>query len=126
MVSAAVSGDYTFPNTLYIHTEALFNSQGVRRNAADFRPEALQHGLLSPARFSVYQEISYNMTPLVRGSSFVIYNPDDHSAAVVPSVVWSAVENLDIMGIALRFTGRGGTEYGGLGTMIFLRAKYSF
>jgi hypothetical protein len=66
MASAAVSGDYTFPSSFYIHTEVLYNSKGVTENAALARPYALELGLLSPARWSVYQEFSYDVTPALR------------------------------------------------------------
>ena len=124
--SAAVSGDYTFPNTLYLHTEFLMNSEGVRVDAAAFRPVALQRGLLSPARFSIYQEIAFDVTPLVRGTLFAILNPDDGSSVVVPSISWNAAENLDVMGLLIYSRGDEGTEYGDYGRILFLRLRYSY
>ena len=41
---AAVSADYTFSNSLYIHTEILFNREGVTENAALWWPLALSRG----------------------------------------------------------------------------------
>ncbi len=126
MISAALSGDYTFPNSFYIHTEALYNSQGVTENAALARPRAELLGLLSPARWSLYQEFSYDVTPLVRAGVFAIYNPDDHSAISSPSATWSVITNLDLTLLAFLFSGASLTEYGGLGTITYLRLKWSF
>jgi hypothetical protein len=126
MISAALSGDYTFPSSFYIHTEALYNSEGVTENAALARPRAAALGLLSPGRWSLYQEFSYDVTPLVRASAFAIYNPDDHSAVVSPSATWSVITNLDLTLVALVFSGAPLTEYGGLGTITYLRLKWSF
>ena len=126
MVSTALSGDYTFPNSFYIHTEALYNSEGVTTDAALARPRSLALGLLSPARWSLYQEFSYDISPLVRAGAFVIYNPDDHSSVVFPSVTWSIITNLDLTLLALFFSGAPLTEYGGFGTVTYLRLKWSY
>jgi hypothetical protein len=126
MLSAALSGDYTFPNSFYIHTEAMYNSEGVTADAALARPRAVALGLLSPARWSLFQEFSYNVSPLVRAGAFAIYNPNDHSAVIFPSVTWSVITNLDLSFLALFFSGAPLTEYGGLGTLAYLRLKWSF
>jgi hypothetical protein len=126
MVSAALSGDYTFPNSFYIHTEILYNSMGVTKDAALFRLRAEQLSLLSPARWSVYQEFSYNISPLVRGSVFALINPDDGSIAFVPSVTWSAVTDLDLMALGLIFSGPTESEFGGTGKGIYVRGRWSF
>ena len=126
MTSAAVSGDYTFPNSFYIHTEVLYNSKGVTENAALARPSAVALGLLSPARWSLYQEFSYDVSPLVRAGVFAIYNPDDHSSVIFPSATWSVITNLDLTALALFFSGAPLTEYGGYGAIGYLRLKWSF
>ena len=124
--SAALSADYTFSNSLYLHTEALFNSNGKTRNAGLFYQQALQAGLLSPARWSVFQEVSYDISPLVRGSMFGIYNPTDRSAVLVPQLTWSVQSNLDFTAIAFFATGNYLTEWGDYGTSVFGRVKFSF
>ena len=124
--SAALSADYTFSNSLYLHTEALFNSNGKTRNAGLFYQQALQAGLLSPARWSVFQEVSYDISPLVRGSMFGIYNPTDRSAVLVPQLTWSVQSNLDFTAIAFFATGKHFSEWGDYGTSVFGRVKFSF
>lgn len=126
MVSGAISGDYTFPSSFYVHSEILYNSEGVQKNTMAARGRAISLGLLSPARLSWYQEFSYDISPLIRGSIFSIVNPDDRSLVVVPSVTWSVVTDLDVTLLAMSFGGRTGTEYGQLGTAIFARCKWSF
>ena len=126
METGALSGDYTFSNTLYFHAEALFNSIGVTRDAAMFAPQARILGLLSPARWSLFGEVSYDITPLVRGSVFALQNPTDGSRVFVPSVTWSVVTNLDLTGIALLFQGDAMSEFGGYGESAYLRLKWSF
>jgi len=124
-VSTALSGDYTFPSSLYVHVETLYNSIGVTERAALFERQSLVLGLLSPSRWSLFGEISYDLTPLIRGSVFALQNPIDGSRVVVPSFTWSVVTNLDLTLIALLFRGDALTEFGGYGEGGYLRIKYS-
>lgn len=124
--SGVLSADYTFPNSLYLHSELLFNSNGKIRNAGIFYREALQVGMLSPARWSLFQEVGYDITPLLRGSVFGIFNPDDHSAVVLPYFTYSVITNLDLMVLGFVTSGKSGSEYGDFGNSVFVRLKYSF
>jgi len=126
MVSSALSLDYTLPSSLYFHVESLFNSIGVTKDAALFEQESLSLGLLSPARWSLFGEVSYDITPLIRGSIFGLQNPIDASRVLVPSVTWSVVTNLDLTAIGLLFHGNQLTEFGGYGQSGYLRLKFSF
>jgi hypothetical protein len=126
MVSGALSVDYTFPSSLYFHIESLYNSIGVTERAALFQRQSLALGLLSPSRWSMFGEISYDITPLVRGSVFALQNPLDNSRVLVPSVTWSVATNLDLTVIALLFHGDTLTEFGGYGESGYLRLKFSF
>ena len=124
--SGTLSADYTFPNNLYLHTELLYNTRGVTNNTLAALPLAQSLHLLSPARWSVFQEVSFDVHPIVRVSGFVIHNPNDGSSVLVPSLSWSALENFDVMCIGLFFTGDAFTEYGTYGQSVFMRMKYSF
>lgn len=124
--SAVLSGDYTFSNSFYVHTEVLYNSNGKLKNAGIFYQQALQADMLSPARWSLFQQFSYNITPLVRGSLFGIFNPDDRSRVIVPQVTWSVITNLDFTLIGFFASGSKFTEWGDYGTSVFVRFKYSF
>ncbi|AFH50835.1 Hypothetical protein IALB_3132 [Ignavibacterium album JCM 16511] len=126
LFSFVLSGDYTFPNSFYIHTEVLYNNIGKEENTALFSLEAKEIGLLSPSRFSVYQEFSYNISPLTRASAFGIYNPGDKSFVIVPSINYSVITNLDLYLISLIFDGKKFTQYGDYGTSFIARIKYSF
>ena len=124
--SLALSGDYTFPNTFYIHTELLYNNIGVTANTLLYQPEASSLGLLTAARWSIFQEFAYDITPLLRGTLFGIYNPNDKSYVIVPSLSYSVITNLDLYFVAFFFEGAPLTEYGEYGTTIYARIKYSF
>lgn len=124
--SFVLSGDYTFPNSFYIHTEILYYNSGKNKNSGLYQQEALDLGMLTPARLSLYQEFSYDITPLIRGSLFGIFNPDDYSGVIVPSATYSVITNLDLYIIALFFNGKSLTQYGEYGSSWFIRLKYSF
>lgn len=126
IVSVALSGDYTFPNTFYIHTEILYNNNGKTSNTLLFQEEALSLGMLSAARWSLYQEFSYYITPLLRGTLYGIFNPDDKSFVIVPSINYSVITNLDLYLISLFFEGDTLTQYGEYGTAFYARIKFSF
>ncbi|MCC6396779.1 MAG: hypothetical protein IT282_07140 [Bacteroidetes bacterium] len=123
---ATLSGDYTFANSLYLHTEVLFNGNGVSEDAGPRWAVALSRGLLSPARWSVYQEVSGNISALVRLSMFGLINPEDDSFVLVPSLTWSVATNWDILVIALIPAGQTRTEFGGMGSGAYARVKWSF
>lgn len=124
--SFVLSGDYTFPNSFYIHTEILYNNIGKQDKTALFAQEANDIGLLSASRWSLFQEFSYNISPLLRASVFGIINPDDKSNVLVPSISYSIITNLDLYLIALIFNGDVLTQYSDNGTSVFARIKYSF
>lgn len=125
-ISFVLSGDYTFPNSFYIHTEILYNTIGTKDYAGLYIQESAELGLLSPSRFLFFQEFSYNISPLSRISIFGILNPDDNSFAIVPSVSYSVITNLDLYIVALIFEGNNLTQYGNYGNSVYTRIKYSF
>ncbi len=126
VISFVLSGDYTLPSSFYIHTEVMYYNTGKRTNTGLYQQEAMDLGMLSPARWSLYQEFSYDITPLLRGSLFGIFNPDDESYVIVPSASYSVITNLDLYVIALLFNGRSLTQYGDYGSTFYVRVKYSF
>jgi hypothetical protein len=126
VLSFVLSGDYTFPNSFYIHSEILYYNSGKTQNAGLYQQEALDLGMLTPSRLSIYQEFSYDITPLIRGSLFGIYNPVDYSGVIVPSVSYSVITNIDLYAIMLLFNGSTLTQYGDYGNSWFIRLKYSF
>ncbi len=126
VASFVLSGDYTFDNSFYIHSECLFNSDGKQENAGLFQQEAIDAGMLSPARWSIYQEFAYDVTPLTRATLFGIFNPDDHSSIVVPMLAHSLRTNLDLLLIGFLPYGGQNSEFSAYGKSINLRLKFSF
>jgi len=125
-LTAALSYDYTFLNSLYIHTEYLYNGLGTTEKAGSRRFDIIYTGELTPARQSVFQEFSYQLTPLLRADFFLIFNPNDLSWIAAPSLQYSLATNWEVYLLAFPTGGEEGTEYGGYPTQYFARLKFSF
>ncbi len=124
--TAALSYDYTFENSAYLHTEWLYNELGLTENSDRRRIVTLYTGELSPSRHSLFFEVAYDITPLLRGDIFFIVNPTDGSWVAAPSLTYSAATNWEIYLLAFPSEGKDGSEFGGFPAQYFLRAQYSF
>jgi hypothetical protein len=124
--TVAISYDYTFENSLYLHTEWLYNELGISKNSGYRRLETLYTGELSPSLNSLFFEVAYNITPLLRGDIFFIVNPTDESWIAAPSLTYSLATNWEIYILAFPSEGKAGSEFGGFPAQYFLRAQYSF
>jgi hypothetical protein len=126
---ASVSTDYTFKNSLYIHTSILYNSTGKTGKAGGmdviFNPN-LSAKQLSMARYSLFGQVSKPITPLFSGSFSGIVNPSDGSFYVGPALTYSLLNNLELMVSGQLFFGDAGTEFGDIGQIAFGRLKWSF
>ena len=125
-INAVLSLDYTFPSSLYLHGEILYNSIGKTKNSLLYMEQASQIGMLSPALTSLFFETAYDIHPLVRGDIFALINPNEKSIIYAPSVSWSVITNLDVYLIGLLSSGANKSEYSYWGKALFLRTKYSF
>jgi hypothetical protein len=126
---ASVSADYTFKNSLYIHTSVLYTSNGKTGKAGGmnvlFNPE-MSAKQLSLARYSLFGQISKPITPLFTGSFSGIVNPSDGSFYFGPALTYSLMNNLEVMLTGQLFFGQPGTEFGSIGQIAFGRLKWSF
>lgn len=124
--SFVISGDYTFENSLYLHSELMYNKNGRTEKTLLSSLDAQVNGNLSPARFSVFGEASYVFTPLFSGRIFTILNPTDQSFIVGPSVTWSVAQNWDFDATVYQSFGTILSEFGNIGTVGLFRIKWSF
>lgn len=124
--TVALSYDYTFENSLYLHLEWLYNQLGASKDSGSRRITTLYSGELSPSRHSLFFEAAYNITPLLRGDIFFIVNPTDKSWIAAPSLTYSLATNLEIYLLAFPSKGKTGSEFGGFPAQYFMRAQFSF
>lgn len=126
---ASISGDYTFPNSIYIHASALYNSHGKSGKAGGLDPlfsDNLSAKYLSFAKHSLFGQIAYPITPLFNGNFSGIINPGDGSFYFGPSLTYSLQNNLELMLTGQLFFGDEGSEFGDIGQLVFGRLKWSF
>lgn len=126
---ATIDFDYTFKNSLYIHASFLYNSKGTTGNAGGYDLFSLRNlsiKQLTPARYSLFGQVSYPVSPLVNASIASIYNPCDHSFFAGPSADISLTDNLYLFFIGQLFLGADETEFGDYGQLWYMRLKWSF
>ena len=126
---ATISLNYTFSNSLYIHSSYLYNSQGTTGKAGRGffmmmdNISALDYTL---SKGQVFAQVSYPLTPLIQLDMSGILNPYDGSFYLGPSVNFSLTEDVSLYLIAQTFFGDGGSEYGDFGQMYFARISWAF
>ncbi len=126
---AALGSNYTFPNSLFISGEFLFNSRGKTGNAGGLNNlfnSNYSVKNLSPAKYSLFGEAAYQITPLIRVDVSTIFNPSDKSFYAGPSIDISLTEDIYLLTAAQFFSGKQGTEWGDYGQFYYLRLKWNF
>ncbi len=126
---AAISGNYTFSNSLFVQAEFLYNSAGKVGKAGGLNnlfSRTYSAKNLSPARYSVFGEVSYPITPLFRADISAIFNPGDHSFYIGPYVNISLTEDIYLLITGQFFVGDNNSEWGNYGQFYYLRLKWNF
>ena len=126
---ASVSGDYTFPNSLYLQGAILYNSKGTTGKAGIPNPNIIRETsakYLTLSRMDLFGQASYMISPLWNAGFATIANPYDGSFFLAPSIAYSLSENLELLLMTQIFTGEPGTEFGGIGKLFYFRMKWSF
>ena len=127
-VRFALDGDYTFPNSFYLHGGVRYNKNGATEDAGALLNQyySFEQQWQSPARWSLFGQIGGNPTALMRTDLMAILNPLDSSWYAGPTITYSVITNLDLTLTGLIFEGDTNTEFGGQGAIYMGRLKYSF
>lgn len=134
VVVASLSGDYTFENAVFVHSEVIYNSYASRSGMTGADPGAGLSALLesrSPktltfTEWSWFNEGSYQISPLVKAGLYTIYNPEDVSLFLGPNAEVSISDNVYLLFMGQFFMGASDSVYGDLGYFNYLRLKWSF
>ncbi|WP_020526956.1 hypothetical protein [Flexithrix dorotheae] len=124
---ASMSLDYTFKNSLFIQTEAIYNSDGATGAPGQislFQPLSVR--TLSFTRINWLTQASYPITPLITAGAATMYSPNDNSFFFGPNVDISITENFYFLLTGQIFKGTEESQYGPGGTFLFGRFKWSF
>jgi hypothetical protein len=129
IIVSSIGANYTFSNSLFLAVEFLYNSNGktgktnLPNNLFDLDYSAKN---LSPARYSIFSQISYPITPLISSSIATIVNPSDGSLFVNPNLEISLNEDVYLLASGQFFLGKSFTEWGDYGQFYYLRIKWNF
>ncbi|MEZ5199598.1 MAG: hypothetical protein R2764_25435 [Bacteroidales bacterium] len=130
----SMGANYTFKNSIFIHGSFLFNTNGTKGNAGATNPldnPIINFRTLTPkdftrARYSIFGQVSYPISPLINGDLSTIFNPNDKSFFLGPNIGFSLSDNISLLLMAQIFVGDEGTEFGNAGQLYYLRLKWSF
>lgn len=125
----SISGDYSFKNNLYATIGFLYNKIGTIGPAGGsniFDTQLLSPKKLSLARYSLFGQVSYPISPLLGGGLSSIVNPSDASFFISPNLTYSLSQNIEAVLMGQIFVGKKSTEFGDYGQLFFLRLRYSF
>jgi hypothetical protein len=127
---ASIGANYTFKNSLMIQLAGLFNSDGTTgpagMGATFFVSSQISAKNLTLAKYSLFGNISYPITPLVTASLASMFNPSDKSVYVGPTLDISLTDNIGFMITGQLFYGEPGTEFGDYGKLLYGRLKWNF
>jgi hypothetical protein len=128
ILSASIN--YTFKNSLFIHGSVLFNNRGTTgkagRDASVLTLGDMSPKTLTTAKTSLFAQLSYPLSPIIRADAAAIFNPFDRSAFIGPNIDFSLTGNIGFLVMAQVFIGDSGTEFGNYGQLYHFRLKWSF
>lgn len=131
-ISASASLDYSFENSLYVHTSVLYNSLGTTKKGESFSlldpTMELSAKRLSVGKYEIFGQVSYPIGTLFNISAASMLNPIDLSMFIAPAVSVSLHDNLEFYLTSQIMLGEAGTEYGAMGNLVatFGRLRWSF
>lgn len=129
LLIASAGMNYTL-NRWYFQVSGLLNTDGTTGPASmgnffEFN-QNISAKNFTRARYSVFGQVSYQVTPLIKADLASIYNPSDKSLYLGPSIDFSLTNNIGFLATSQIFFGNTGTEFGDYGSIYYLRLKYSF
>jgi len=104
--------DHQFANTLELSAEVYYSSQRKADRAAQFAQNPLRLQLEPLDGYYIGFVPSYEFTPLLKISSYFLFNLSDHSRFAYPSLSYSLSDNLNITGGVQLYSGSAQSEYG--------------
>jgi hypothetical protein len=127
-IAASVSFDYGFKDGIYILFSGLYNSSGKDTipNIAELTTESLSAKNIFPFKYTLFAEISYSFTPILKASLGGMYSPSGNSVIALPTVTYSISDNWALDLIAQSFFSQQNGGYHPLGNGVYMRIKWGF
>lgn len=128
--SATASLDYSFKNSLYLMGSVLYSSNGSVNPSfgeqVNYYTGNISAKYLSPYRYSVFGQVSYQFHPLIVGGAGIIGYPGSYDAFVGPMITFSLLQSLDLDFFAQVLFSEINEVYQATTQAYYLRLKYSF
>ena len=130
--STSISADYTFENSLFIHSAFLLNTAGTTETGSGIsllNPNLnLSAKKLSIGKYELFGQVSYPINPIFNVNLAGMFNPSDLSCYLGPSTTVSLQDNIELMLTTQILLGEAGSEYGYMGNTYacFGRLRWSF
>ncbi|MEN8224543.1 MAG: hypothetical protein ABFS05_04210 [Bacteroidota bacterium] len=127
---SSIGVNYTFKNSIMLQFSGLYNSNGTTgpagMGAGFFIGKEISAKSFTRAKFSLFGNASYPLTPLLHCSLAAMFNPNDRSVFTGPTLDYSITSNISFMLTAQMFFGAEGTEFGDYGKLAYARLRWGF
>ncbi|MES2947812.1 MAG: hypothetical protein V4858_04640 [Pseudomonadota bacterium] len=123
---ALLGFDYAFANTLSVSSEIYYSDRSTEDQIAQWTQNP-QLALVQPPGGSYFGiALGYELTPLLKISTYLLRNLKDGSQVLYPSISYAASNSINFMGGAQFFSGSGNSEFGAARNMYFFRVQSFF
>ncbi len=121
-----LSWDYSFPNTLYILFEYLYNGGNSGADATASVADRFSGEIVTKNRNFTAVGVGYDITPLLRLDSYVIYDMDGEGIFFNPFLTYNILNNVDWTAGLQIFSGDDNSEYGALSNAYYTYVEWFF
>ncbi len=122
---AVIGGDYTFPNSIYVLIEYLYNG-GTVDDIEGLSLQSDSSQIITREENFLGFGLGYELTPLIRLNNYTIYDIDEDSLFIGPTLSYSIIEDLDLRIGAQLFSGRNNSEFGNLPDIYYTQLQWFF
>lgn len=126
---ATLSVDRSFGSNSFVQVGALLNTFGGSGNYQPIsliEPRAKSPMMLSRGKINLFVGLSSTIGSLYTPSISMLANPADGSAAIIPSIGYSASDNILLSVTAMLLTGKSTKEYANVGQLVYFKVQWNF
>ena len=121
----SISFDYRLPSTLNFRLESIYTNHPNENTDVSISQPVSAKTLLNN-HWSAFLAIGYDISPLFIIGANGIWNIDDQSWFVNPTITASLNSNTEFLIALQTFAGRSNSLYQGLGSFLYTRLKFNF
>ncbi len=116
--------DYTFSNGLYTLIEYLYNGNALGESLAG--DLTVRNQVATKNKHLIGNQLGYDLTPLLRVENITIYDPEETSVFVMPTLEYSLLTNVDLLAGAQLFLGSSDSEFGAYHNIYYTWLQWYF